>query len=111
MNIVRLRKTKTGKTKIQYSEEFFGGLFGMTGIWIDELQLRQRFKGQVPDEIELDIRAVEHDEEREGLDRDLRNHVIQEQRARREQDKAESADILEGMKVREALERLGRKLK
>ena len=110
MNIIRMKKDKEGKSRVRYSEGFFGGLFAQ-GIWIDTLQLRQRFKGQVPDEIELEIRAVGHDEDREGLDRDLRNHVIREKRAKTEQDKRESQEILGHMQVREALERLGRKLK
>ena len=98
MDIIRLKRDKNGRSRTRYSEGFFGGLFG-EGIWVDNTQLKQRFKGQIPGEIEIEIRAVVHDELREDLDRDLRSRVIKEKRLAKQEE-------IEAMQVKGALARL-----
>jgi len=100
-DIMRLRKVKEYGQTVTYSQGFFGGLL-RRDLPLDRNQLRQRFKGEIPDEIEIEIREVVHDEFREDVDKDLRNRKIQEKRLARQEE-------LDDMQVKGALQRLQKK--
>lgn len=100
MSRIRLKKEKVLRSTVVYSEGFFGGLF-RTGLALETNQLRQRFRGEIPDVIDVEITAPGFCED---PGRDERNEAI---RARR----ATKAQELEDMQVEGILQRLEKKRK
>jgi hypothetical protein len=101
-DIIRLKKIHDNKSNsVLYSEGYFGGLFRGKGVYFERNQLRQRFKGRVPDELDIEIREVVHDEDREELDQDLRNRQVTARRV-------EKKEELGKMQVQGALARFKR---
>lgn len=101
MSRIRLRRDKQRSTakSVMYTEGFFGGLF-RNGVALEVNQLRQRFRGEIPDTIDIEISAPGFAVD-EGLE--VRREMIQAKRQK-------IAEDAEDMQVRGAIERITKRL-
>lgn len=101
MSTIRLKRDpqRTTAKGVVYTEGYFGGLF-RNGLNLEVNQLKQRFRGQIPDTIDIEITApgITGDE---GLE--IRREYIQAKRQK-------AADDAEEMQIQGAIERIAKKM-